>query len=268
VKRRRLEIYRWNERAPLGSGPLSKRLHVLPRYNNFGDLLAPVIVAALARRAGLSLDRPRRSGRLVSVGSVIHLTRPGDVLWGTGVNGQHLEAKVPGHLDIRAVRGPRTRGWLTERGIEAPDVFGDPVLLLGLARPDLVARRPRHDTTVIFNMRDAKHVDWEAIPRGVNVVNAQAPVEECLLAISESRLVVASALHGIIVAEALGIPARAIQALVEPAFKYHDYFEGTGREYAPVANIEAALGAGGDTLPAWNRARFEEAFPVDLWEHA
>jgi pyruvyltransferase len=237
------------------------------RYNNFGDLLGPVVVAAVARKAGVSLEHPARSGRLVSVGSVIHLTRPGDVLWGTGVNGQHLAATVPRSLDVRAVRGPRTRSWLCARGINAPDVFGDPVLLLDIARPDLVARQPRHDATVIFNMRDAAHVDWATMPRHVNIVDARAPVEDCLLAIAESRLVVASALHGIIVAEALGVPARAVKPLVEPAFKYHDYFEGTGREYTPAATVEAALSMGGDALPAWNRARLEEAFPVDLWEH-
>jgi hypothetical protein len=50
---------------------------------NFGDALAPVIVAAISGRNPVW---QHQSPRLLAIGSIIHHALPGDTIWGSGVH--------------------------------------------------------------------------------------------------------------------------------------------------------------------------------------
>jgi pyruvyltransferase len=210
---------------------------------------------------------PRTAGskrRLFSVGSVLHFALDNDVIWGTGVNGKidaaeyHFRA-----LDVRAVRGPCTRDFLSKRGINAPAIFGDPALLLPYVIPDLVAlaRTKLYPVTVIPNLND--FAAYSQIPA---VFNPRAPVEACLRRIAQSEFVVGSSLHAVVVAESLGIPARLVSSALESPFKYQDYYLSTGRPNAVTApTVKAAIRMGGEQGPVFDPAHLLAAFPFDLW---
>lgn len=59
-------------------------------------------------------------------------------------------------LDVRAVRGPRTRDFLAGRGISTPAVYGDPGLLVGhrWRRDELARTAKAQDVVVILNFHD------------------------------------------------------------------------------------------------------------------
>jgi pyruvyltransferase len=255
----RVELFQWNplRRPP---GRFHRRWRKARPLNNFGDLLGPLVVRAVAARAGLDLTRPTRSVTLMSIGSAIHLAPPGAVVWGSGVNGK-MPTEDPrlNTLDIRAVRGPRTREHLLARGVDVPPVFGDPAILLGELRPDLVGRPERHGITVIPNLNDvATHEPPFLDPRSA--------LEEVLVRIAESELVVGSSLHGLIVAEALGVPARLVRSKSESPFKYDDYYGGTGREtHTPAADVAEAIRMGGEEPPVFATSELLAAFPFELW---
>ena len=249
----------WNPRRKLGSGRVTARIHVGPRVNNFGDLLGPEIVARIARSRGLE-ERPELR-RILTVGSILHLARPGDVVWGSGANVKE-PAPIPRDLDVRAVRGPLTAARLREGGNRSSEVFGDPALLLPHLWTDeeLGIVRGSGGTVLVPNLHDRHRFPPTALsPRG--------PALEKVRQIASADSVIASSLHGIVVAEAFGVPAVLVAASTEPAFKYEDYYAGTGRAL-PVAASDwrAAL----DTPPApplrgWDAAALLEAFPDDLW---
>lgn len=231
---------------------------------NFGDQLGPLIVSLMLERDGLpSETSPRR--RLLTVGSIMHLAQSGDVVWGSGRNGRIAdEAHNLFELDIRAVRGPRTREWLRGRSVNCPEVFGDPALLLPMLRPDLVAlsKRKRHNVTFV------SHIDDPSVPklRGMHRLSPSEGVEKILRDLVQSEFVVATSMHAVIVAEAFGVPARSVVNASEPEFKFADYYLSTGRpDYVRERSVEEAIVRGGERAPEIDLGPLVEAFPRDLF---
>lgn len=259
-----VELYNWNPHPYVFRGRLRRVLPIKHRrpVNNFGDLLGPVVVRGVASRLGL-VEPIADSRTLFSIGSVLHHAASGDVVWGSGVNGKiRPESYSFDQLDVRAVRGPRTAEFLRNRGIAVPSVYGDPGLLVPLVVPELVAAAESkiRRVTVIPNLNDV------AAYRGVEYLDPRSPLEEVLRTIAQSELVVGSSLHGVIVAESLGVPARLVKSSAEPSFKYDDYFLGTGRDGVTVASsVEEAVRMGGADRISYDPNPLLNAFPRDLW---
>jgi pyruvyltransferase len=256
-----VEVVHWNPRRPL----VGHRLRWGRPVNNFGDLLGPVIVERILAQRGLS-DRSTRTRRLLAVGSILRLAGDGDTLWGIGANGKSLTATFPfTHLDVRAVRGPLTREFLDQKGIAAPAIYGDPGLLVGRlwSLDELRRGGPRRQVAIVPNLHDyPKALQMH----GNTVVNPTAPLWKVLSAIASSDLVVGSSLHGVVIAESLGIPARLVASQSEPEFKYLDYFQGSGRVVSGACkDIPTAIAAGGGPPIDWNPEPLLEAFPEDLF---
>lgn len=239
----------------------------LPRLSNFGDLLGPLVVAAMRQELGLS-DRATQPGRrLLAVGSIIKMSGPGDVVWGSGVNGKSLSAGAGPALDVRAVRGPRTRRVLQDAGTQVPEIYGDPGLLVGMVWPRSSVLDPRRQREVVCvpNFRDVGAL--RADPQSVTVVDPLDPVADVVAALANASLVVGSSLHAIVVAEAYGVPARLVRSAAEPSFKYDDYYRGTGRPgYRAAESVAQAIEMGGEAPLAWDPGPLKAAFPAELWQ--
>lgn len=226
--------------------------------DNFGDLLGPIVVRELVAQLGLG-RAAHGSGerrRLLAVGSILHFARSGDVVWGSGLNAKAPD--IADRLDVRGVRGPRT----AERVPGVP-VTGDPALLLGGLRPELVVPPGRRSGVVVVpNLNELAELRDRT-----GVVNPRAPLAAVVRRIASSELVVGSSLHGIVVAEALGVPARAVRSIAEPAFKYDDHYLATGRDPVDVVagSVEEAVERGGAPAPAWDPEALLTTFPADLW---
>lgn len=264
-----VNVYSWNPLRIESAGNSRFRLPTLRRPNNSGDTLGPLIVRKVAERNGIQ-NLGSGSGRLLSVGSVLHFAKSGDTIWGTGLNGKiHPSRHDCRDLDVRAVRGPRTAKFLTDRGVSCPEVYGDPVLLLPTLVPELRvwAKEPkRYPLTVIPDFNEhAQFLESKEID-GRDVISPRRPVLECLERIARSEFVAGSSLHAVVVAESLGIPARVIHSRHEPELKNRDYFEGTGRFDVEIADsLRTARAMGGASQVEWDGMRLLHAFPTDLW---
>lgn len=259
-----VEVFSWNPRKSRLPPSLAKRLPVGRRVNNFGDLLGPLLVRRILAMHRIDPQTAPSNRRLLSVGSILHYALDRDVIWGAGVNGKTPDIDYVFHtLDVRAVRGPRTRDFLASRDIDAPAIFGDPVLLLPLVVPELLScsRAKEYPLTVVPNFND-----FPAYAPAPTLLDPRSPVDVCLRRIARSEFVVGSSLHAIVVAESLGIPARLIFSPTESPFKYDDYYLGTGRPEAEVArSVEDAIHMGGERGPIFDAPRLLGAFPFDLW---
>jgi pyruvyltransferase len=249
--------------------PVVETIYYRPKSGvNFGDELSRVIVQLmLARKGHTILDEARRPTKLLCIGSILHAARDGDVVWGSGRNGKTDPAFHQfTRLDVRAVRGPRTRAFLLERGIAVPEVYGDPALLLPRLTGDRFTKAERSGIGLVPNLNDFEHFK-ELAPPGVTLIDPRQSWSVCVDQITRCASVVASSLHGLIVAEAFGIKAQYVSLTQEEhPFKYLDYFEGTGRQDAQIAgSIEDALAAPGHPAPTLKLDAMEAAFPYDLW---
>jgi len=231
---------------------------------NFGDHLSHVVVSRnLARYEILMDETVVNARRLLAIGSVLHFAQDNDVIWGSGVNGK-VDDRMHTfkHLDVRAVRGPLTRDYLMQRGVEAPAVYGDPALLLPMLFPSRFCRSPKREYGFVPNLHDL------TIPvNGCHLISPLLPWNEVIEEILKCDFVIASSLHGLIVAEAFGIPACYLRlSETESMFKFEDYYQGTGRTNLRVTNtFGEAKSAGGAPDLTFDSQPLIDAFPIDLW---
>jgi pyruvyltransferase len=239
---------------------------------NVGDYLARVLVAQVLQRADRQiLDKRDRRRRLFAIGSVLHFARDGDTVWGSGVNGKvDPAAHRFARLDVRAVRGPLTRAFLLARGIACPPVYGDPALLAPRLWPAqwVADERGTLDFVVVPHLNDspARYSGF-----GERVCSPRQYPAAFIRRLLRAQRVVSASLHGVILAEAYGLPAVLLDSGgSETRLKFDDYYQGTGRHDYPVAaSVGAALALPAAPPPAAAleaaATRLLRAFPWDLW---
>lgn len=230
---------------------------------NVGDRLAIDLVARIIAEKGMRF-RHYNGGtrRLFAVGSVLRVAQENDVVWGSGINGKTLHRWEGFHrLDLRAVRGPLTARKLTEMGMEVPDVYGDPGILADRYFPlQPTGTRPYW---VVPHLREPA----DLYPGQPLLSPKQMPVK-FLRKLVQAQVVVSSSLHGLVLAEAYGIPAvPLINRSGEHVFKYQDYYEGTGREFPGFSETvaDALRREPPPGIPEGVKDRLMAAFPWDLW---
>ncbi|MDQ7991062.1 MAG: polysaccharide pyruvyl transferase family protein [Propionicimonas sp.] len=258
-----VEVFAWNP-ARTGQDGLPSLV------NNFGDLLAEYLVERLAGPAVSLRPAPGDGPTLFTAGSVLHFVTGPAVVWGSGINFKVPDPmpRATDRLDVRAVRGPLTARALAAHGVVVPEVFGDPALLLPRLHPELLdwASRKQHAAVVVPNLNDLPGTSAEAHALGLPVIDPTAPLDHVLHAVAQSEFVVGNSLHAIVVADALGIPARLVTSTVEHPFKYRDYLAGTGRPGTVIASdLADALRLGGHEPVRADLDLLFEAFPRDLW---
>lgn len=235
---------------------------------NFGDSLFPMIVERIIGRRVERVHEDYEGTKLIPGGSVLHCARDGDVLWGVGLRTEEDFIANPRFHDLRvaAVRGPITRSFLASRyRFDVPHVYGDPAVLLPQLFPEW-QRRPVKGRVGVVPHFSNRH-EYAASSDDVLLILPNRPPEQVVSDILTCELVVAGSLHGLIVAEAYGIPARWINSSRdEPELKYYDYYEGTGRSPRPVRTVREGVERGGEPLPtSLNGDRLLASFPRDLY---
>lgn len=231
---------------------------------NFGDHLSLVLTSKMLSRNDLTLsDQTPSPHRLLGIGSIMHFARVGDVIWGSGINGKINNGEFAAkELDVRAVRGRLTAERLRAKGITVPEVFGDPALLVPHLFGSRFTKNLSRREIFIPNLNDLKYTK--------NMENVVSPLlgwNYVIERIVSTEFVLSSSLHGLILAEAFGIPCRFVRLSDEESqFKYDDYATGTGREHLePARSLEHARQLGSHPPPRYDIAPLLAAFPLDLW---
>lgn len=197
------------------------KLYWYNRVRNLGDQLAPVIVEHFTGMPVQFADRGA-PGKLLAVGSILNAVGQNDVIWGAGAIIKKT-VQLPAGVKVLAVRGPLTAELIGWQG----QVFGDPAILLPLFYKPSVQKK--YKTGLLPHYIDQPH----AHPRkGHHFIDITGPWQQVVNEILECEEIITSSLHGIIIAEAYGIPVKWVKysnKIVGGEFKFNDYFLGSGR---------------------------------------
>lgn len=238
------------------------------RFINFGDHLSVQLVERIIKKR-VKIAAPNEHKKLLAIGSIMRVAKNGDVVWGSGVSGKSLDPKKYHfkNLDIRAIRGPLSRAYLIKNfNINCPEVYGDPALLFPLFFPEFKKNPyPIYEYIIIPHYSEMRLFSKRIFS---NVISPTSNWKIIVKAICNSKFVISSSLHGLIVAESFGIPARLLRITNnELLFKYKDYYYGTGRyNFKPATSIEEALRLKGEAPFKCNLQKLIEVFPYEYWD--
>jgi pyruvyltransferase len=244
--------------------PKRKLRNLYRQKLNVGDLLSVYLCDQILKSKGISLKPELTEGkRILAIGSIIHFAKDGDIVWGSGINGKiSLEEITAKFLDVRSVRGPKTREVLKQKfNINSPEIYGDPGLLISGFIP--CSKIKKHEVSIIphFNQLSRK------IKTKYHIIRPDIGVEEFCREISSSNFIISSSLHGIIVAESYGVPAIYWDnGNAEDIFKYEDYYLGTGRNsFKTGLTLAECIEKGGNILPIFDKETLLNSFPFDYF---
>ena len=218
---------------------VSRRLKMIRAFwctnHNFGDNLNHYLLSRIAKGGVVftNIDEPHR--KIVAIGSILGWCNETTIAWGPGLFSR-TDCVNPA-VDIRAVRGPLSYKRACECGLKAPEIYGDPALLLPrVYRPPAVSKK--YALGIVPHYIDQTFVmpRYAEASTEVRLIDILDTPEHVIDAIVNCERIVSSSLHAIIAAHAYGVPAAWVQfsegKIVGDGLKYHDYFASVGCEVA------------------------------------
>lgn len=238
------------------------------KYYNVGDYLSKIVFEMLMRHFGITSYWTGKTKCVAHIGSIIQFLGQDCVIYGSGflfkwAMPQFARKKLK--LDIRAVRGPLTRKVLIELGYSVPEIYGDPAILLPLFyHPEI-----KKDKEFIVIPHESHYKEYINKPYPV-VSTLTNDWQSFINNILSAKLVISSSLHGIIIAEAYGIPAIFLDETENPdQLKYDDYYSSTNRyKYVKAKTVEECLKLTPEQIPDFSQMRNDllNSFPKDLFK--
>ncbi|CAM3283775.1 polysaccharide pyruvyl transferase family protein [Paracoccus nototheniae] len=235
-----------------------------PYPGNLGDIVNPYIVE---KATGIPPQWAGRGTGLCAIGSVIKYAKDGTAVWGSGT--PNSRDTLAAGARYHAVRGPLTRDLVIENGGTCPEVYGDPAWLLPILYPRKA--KPTRKTGLILHFTHEEMTT--PVAPGVRRIDIRrigyGEIEAFLDEMLDCERIVSSSLHGVIIAQAYGIPAclatvtTSASQIHGDGIKFDDYFRSIGHDAAPEAlDLSKLLRIAHDSIP---RDQFLLArTPIDL----
>ncbi len=206
-----------------------------PYPGNLGDIINPYIVEKLTGKP--PMYAPAGDG-MCAIGSVIKFAREGTPVWGSG--SPHSSDALHPQAHYHSVRGPHTRNLVLQNGGTCPEVYGDAAWILPLIYAPTVSKKFRTGLILHFTHEES---DLDVDP-GIKLIPIKrvgySEIEEFIDEMLSCERIVSTSLHGVIIANAYGIPAclatvsQADRQIHGDGVKFADYYASVGVNNPPV----------------------------------
>lgn len=213
---------------------------------NFGDVITPWLIEKITGSKPIYIDMSDKQDKFVVSGSILNWCDSSCHVWGAGI--ANSEDIIPKDINILATRGPISAERARECGCSCPQIYGDPALLM-----------PK-----FYKSNSEKEYKLGIIPHYIDqafyvtvadrlpphrMINVFDPIEEVIEAIVSCEVILSSSLHGLIVADAYGVPSYRVKMtnrILGDGTKYQDYFASVELEnykpYEIMSFVNKSLG--------------------------
>lgn len=247
---------------------------------NFGDdINIPLLRSISGRKIVLwrNCFFNENKKNIIAIGSILEFNaNMHSYVWGSGAMFGNKELREK-PFKVCAVRGKLSRQYLLNQGIDCPEVYGDPALLLPYIYKCNSVKKFKYGIVPHILDYDLPHVVKfrEEHPEVLFIrLNGYKNWQDVIDKINSCEFILSSSLHGLIVSDAYGVPnARVLFSnLIEGGdFKYKDYYSGVDRKYVDpidfreIINIQnAAKYLNEYVRPVVPVKELVEAFPLSL----
>lgn len=193
------------------------------------------------------LSQLRRKENYMCIGSMLHDCNSQTIVWGSGFLSNDDKFKLKEKpKKVLAVRGKLSRQFLLEQGVECPEVYGDPALLLPLFYK--AHKKKRYKLGIVAHIYDESNPLVQRLKGNNDVIIISLQSYDNWLhvidKISECELILSSSLHGIIVSDAYGIPNAWVEfsdKVIGNGFKFRDYFSSVSKNVSEPIRITTPI---------------------------
>jgi hypothetical protein len=207
-----------------------------PGEGNFGDRITPLLLNHLGVPANCT---PVKDAELVGVGSILEKIPSGyrGTVWSSGLMFTNSIVDLS-HADVLAVRGALTRDRIRCSNRDRV-VLGDGGLLCHLLHPPVTKRYALGLIPHVVDRDDPVVRELVAANSEITLIDNCGRSESILGAIGACRAILSSSLHGLVVADSLGVPNRWMELNRGPetvrgeGFKFRDYYSVFGIDPGP-----------------------------------
>lgn len=232
-------------------GPTQQQASGLPFYDdshiylnyfqttkNWGDTINPYILEKLSGKKPV-VASPDKQQHLLAIGSILRIANQNSIVWGSGFISKKGNIKYK-PLKVCAVRGPLTRKLLIKQGIETPEIYGDPALLMPrFYRPQV---EKQYELGVIPHYRDIEHPLIKQLEeQGARILDITKDTESFIDDLLECQQTISSSLHGLIASDSYDIPNQWVtfkNELTGGTFKFQDYYQSIGQTKQAAISAE------------------------------
>jgi pyruvyltransferase len=198
---------------------------------NIGDTLTPWLIRQIGRHETAWVSPGVKLDHYIVTGSVLNWASKQSIVWGAGL--ASWKDEVCPDASFRAVRGPLSAMRARSCGYRGLLAFGDPGLLLPRFVPKAATSFRLGVVPHYVDMARFASLSDELLAKsGVILIDPHLPVSEFANRISMCERVVSSSLHGLIIADAYGVPnvwAKFGDGIGGDGMKYWDYMASVGR---------------------------------------
>lgn len=209
-------------------------------YCNLGDDLNLVLLRFLSHKIVVpycysSISRWLKRDVYMCIGSNLNSPKHNAIVWGNGSMFENLVFKIK-PKKVLAVRGSLTRRNLLANGIECPEIYGDPALLMSrYYRPQGVGKKYKLGIIPHFHEQDISILQEYKKLCGVCILDIHnyGTWQSFIDKICACEFILSSSLHGIILADTYEIPnvwIKLSDRVLGGGFKFLDYFHSVGKD--------------------------------------
>jgi pyruvyltransferase len=218
--------------------------------NNFGDAVNHYLVLKISGKMPVYVEPNTPEKKVMVTGSILNNEVNNAIVWGCGIANEN--DKIPLH-DIRAVRGRLLWNKLKYLAYDIQKIaIGDPCLLLPLYYKPKTKKQynigiiPHYiETKDFFDKINMTREQLE--DSGILVIDVNNQIETFIQQVVSCETILSSSLHGLICADAYGIPSTYIKItdkVLGDGFKFIDWFSNFANrefqyeDFTPNAKIE------------------------------